>query len=167
MALTVEDGTGVEGADSFVTIAELKTYAGSRGITLPTADADIEKLLVKAKDYLESEVQGKYKGYRTFPKLTTLKWPRTGVEIDGYYLPSTEIPLQLKQAQMQLAIELQTVDPTPTLSGNQIKREKVDVLETEYAIDYKSGQKPPVLTKVSFLLRPLLRNVGGIRVTRV
>jgi hypothetical protein len=166
MALTVEDGTGVAGANSYVTVAEARAYAADRGLTLPVADADVEKLLVKAADYIETEPQGTYKGYRTYPSVDTMKWPRTDVQIDDYALGIGEIPIQLKQAQCQLAVELQTVDPSMTLSGQLIKREKVDTLETEYAIDYRAGQKLPQLTKVDFLLKPLLRNTGILKVIR-
>lgn len=166
MALTVEDGTGKSGADSYVSLDEAKAYFNARGLAFPI-DAAFEKLLVKAMDYLEQEASGPYKGSPTFPGMDTVKWPRTGVVVDEYEIPSSSIPRQLKFAQCQLAFEMQTVDPTPTLSGNIVKREKVDVLETEYAIDYKAGQKPPEVIKVTLLLRPLLRNTPfGLRVSR-
>lgn len=166
MPVTIENGTGIENADSYVSVTEARAYAAARGLTLPVADADVEKLLVKATDYIESEKCGRYKGTRTYPAANKLKWPRFGVVIDGYLVLENEIPIQLKHAQCQLAIELQTVDPTPTTSGAVVKREKVDVIEREFAIDYKSGQKPPVMTKVNLLLQPLIRGGGMIRVVR-
>lgn len=166
MALTVEDGTGKSGADSYVTGTEARKYADDMGLTLPVDDTALDRLLRRAAAVLEEEKSGAYKGERTFPAVDTMKWPRTGVWIDGYELPAGVIPPQLKKVQCQLAFEMQTVDPTPTLSGNLIKREKVDVLETEYAIDYKAGQKPPYMMKVELMLKPLLRNASGLRVSR-
>lgn len=166
MALLVEDGTGVAGANSYVDIDEAREYAADRGLTLPVADADLEKLLIKAADFIETEPRGKYQGTRTFAAVDTMKWPRTGVCIADYELEPNEIPLQLKHAQCQLAFELQTVDPSETLSGQLVKREKVDVIETEYAIDYKAGQKAPIVTKVNSLLDQLVVRGFALRVNR-
>lgn len=166
MALTVEDGSGIEGANSYVSLAEARAYATSRGLTLPADDAQAEALVIKAMDFIESEARGPYKGIPTYPGVDNLKWPREGVVINDAELAPNKIPATLKKAVAQLAIEIQAVDPIPTLSGQVVKREKVDVLETEYAIDYKAGQKPPVMTKVDLLLAPLLRRTGVLQVKR-
>lgn len=167
MALVVENGTGLPGANSYVAVAEARQYAADRGLSLPATDPAVEVLLVRATEYLETAPRGPWQGDKTFPSVDTLSWPRIGVVIDGYELAQDEVPLQLKKALCQLAVEMQTVDPTPTLTGNVVKRKKVDVIETEYAIDYRAGQKPPTMTKVNGLLQPLLRASGMLRVTRI
>ena len=45
MALTIEDGSGVAGANSYIDVAAARTYAAARGLTLPAADGDVEALL--------------------------------------------------------------------------------------------------------------------------
>lgn len=167
MALTVEDGTGVENANSYVDLAYARAYATQRTLALPADDAACEALLIKAMDFIESEARGPYKGDQTYPGVDNLKWPRTGVYIEDVALDPAKIPATLKKAQCQLAVELQTLDALPTLAGQIVKREKVDVIETEYAIDYKAGQKPPVMTKVDLLLAPLLKKTGALRVVRI
>lgn len=166
MALTVEDGTGVENANSYVDLTYARAYAAQRTLALPADDVACEALLIKAMDFIESEARGPYKGSQTYPGVDNLKWPREGVVINDAELAPNKIPATLKKAVAQLAIEIQAVDPIPTLSGQVVKREKVDVLETEYAIDYKAGQKPPVMTKVDLLLAPLLRRTGVLQVKR-
>jgi hypothetical protein len=166
MALTIEDGTGVAGANSYVTLAEARTYATDRGLSLPADDAALSVLLIKAWEYIDMEPRGSYKGNKTYLTSDTAKWPRTDVMVDGVTYASNEVPAVVKKAQIQAAVDIQTTDPTPILAGNLIKRKKVDVIETEYAIDYKAGQKPPTLTKVDMLLQPFLR-YSSLRVVRV
>jgi len=52
--LTVEDGSIVTGANSYVSLAAARSYAAARGATVPAADADLEVMIIKAMDYLES-----------------------------------------------------------------------------------------------------------------
>lgn len=167
MALIVEDGGGVEGANSYVTLVEARAYATDRGLTLPGPDLELTALLIRATDYIESERSGPYQGDPTYTDSyeKTLKWPRTGVIIDGKTYDSDQIPDALKKAQCQLAFELQTYDPTQTTDGRVVKREKVDIIEVEYAT---TGMSPePDFPKVDLLLRPLLRGAGRLRLVRI
>ena len=52
MAITVEDGSGVAGANSYATVAQLMTYAASRGVELEIKDHAAEVLLLKGMDYI-------------------------------------------------------------------------------------------------------------------
>jgi hypothetical protein len=174
MALTVETGAGVLNANSYVTLAEARAYASARGVTLTAVDADLEKILVKATDYLES-FRDKYKGYKLLG-FGYLQWPRSGVVIDGFNLAQTALPVELKNAQAQLAIEISNaVDPLPTFTTgtgtSAIKREKVGDLEVEYAVTPDDTQTAPIISKVDALLLPLLSfgtsGSGCIPVTRV
>ena len=76
--IIVEDGSVVAGANSYVTEAELTTYAADRGITL-TAATDV--LLIKAMDYIESL---SFIGTK-FSEGQSLQWPRSNVYIDGFW----------------------------------------------------------------------------------
>ncbi len=125
MTIVVEDGTGVTGANSYVTELELTSYADARGVTL---SGDPASLLIRAADYSETlSFQGR-KASQDQP----LQWPRTGVTIDGYTVPSDEIPAALISAQIVTALAIdQGRDPLAPI-GPGVKREKVDVLEVEY-----------------------------------
>jgi hypothetical protein len=127
--LIIEDGTGKADAQSLVTAAELVAYASVRGITIPQTTLEQEQLLVRAMDYLESR-ESDLSGNRS-TTAQALAWPRSGVYINGVLFPSDEVPVQAKRAQLVAAIESNSTDLlAPT--GKNIKREKVDVLETEY-----------------------------------
>lgn len=163
MALIVEDGSIVIGANSYVSIIEIRAYCEGRGIELPTADSDVEVMAVLAFDYLES-FRERYKGKPTTDNQRTA-WPRTGVEIDCYSLPSNEIPWQLKEAQCQATGEALEVDLMPNSSA-AVKREKVDVLEVEYQDSVADGV-PPSFPKVYTKLSMLLSSSGyRVRVVR-
>lgn len=181
MALTIEDGTGVVGATSYVTLAEAKSYASARGLVFlgpdgvaTATDPQLEVLLVKAVDYLESR-RARYKGAKVGGS-GYLQWPRinadgTAVVIDGTALavpPAVgSIPVELKAAQCQLAFEIATVDPLPTTTGPAIRQETLDVISTTYAVSDNAGQVLPVLPKVEALLKPLYKNASPLMSVRI
>lgn len=162
MALTIETGAGIPDADSYATVAEVRAYAASRGISLPAADGEVEILLRQATDFLDS-LESRYKGDRVASD-QALAWPRSDVYLFESETPVdiTAIPDQLKRGQMQLACDANTFALQPTGSGREVVRQKVDVIETEYA---KTGQGSvqPVFNKAMAILEPLL-TAGGMSV---
>ena len=160
MTIVVEDGTSVSGANSYVTTDELRTYADLRGLSYPSDDVDIEILLIKAADYLES-FRDRYKGDKS-ASTNALQWPRTDVYIDGYSITKTTIPTELKNAQIQIALDAQTVEISPnelaTDKGDR-KKEKVDVIEVEY-FERSNKRTQPKFTKAMYFLSPLLKQNG-------
>lgn len=167
MPLVIENGSLVAGANSYVSVAEARAYATARASTLPADDTEVEAALIVAMDFLES-LRGEYQGRKVNPATQSLQWPRTGVQIDGWDVPANHIPKELKDAQCQLAIESASgVDLMPTGDGREVIREKVDVLETEWAPG-SGGAAQPIFTKVRAFLAPLLSagGFGGIKVTR-
>lgn len=162
MALVIEDGSGVSGANSYNTVQEIKDYASARGESVPSTDAEIEALAIQATDYME-QFRFDYQGSIVDP-LQALSFPRTGVEIDGYEYPPTILPSQLAKAHAQATIEAYTSELIPNPS-QAVKKEKVDVLEVEYQDTSTSAVGFP---KVEMLLRPLFssRSPFSIRVVR-
>lgn len=172
MALVIEDGTGKADATSYVTVAEARAYATARGVTLPADDSAVEAQLTQAMDYLEAQ-RGRYQGYKTWPVGTTahpdaqgLQWPREGVIIDCHYqLPNNVIPGELKKAQMQAVLEIQAgLSLMPSGDGRVVKREKVDVIETEYMTGNDlgaGGSMGPTFPALDALLEPLFEPCGG------
>lgn len=159
MALVVENGSLVAGANSFVTVAEARAYADARALTLPAEDPAVEAALIVATDYLES-LGARFKGEKTDPENQELQWPRECVNIDGWDVPEDTIPKQLKNAQIQLAIENAAgVDLMPTGDGREVIRKKIDVLETQWAPG-SGGNAQPVFAKVQALLAPLMTSGG-------
>lgn len=168
MALVIENGSLVAGANSYVSVADCRAYAAARQSTLPVDNTAVEAALIVAMDYLES-LRADYQGSKVEPT-QALQWPRTGVVIDGTAWPADAIPPELRNAQCQLAIEgAAGTDLMPTSDGRELIREKIDVLENEWAPGSGGINPQPIFTKVRAFLAPLLSagGSGGLRVTRI
>lgn len=130
MALIIEDGSIVAGANSFTTDAEFQAYALARGEDLPATEAERDALQIRAVDYLflkESKMQG-----CRVNKSQPLMFPRIGVCLFGFDVDSNEIPDNLKNAQMEAALYENVSDLMVNSSGQNIAREKLDVMEVAY-----------------------------------
>lgn len=169
MALVIEDGTVVAGANSYIDLAYARSFAEARGVELSTDDSVVEVQVLIAMDYLESL---SYKGTRTEPDDQLLAWPRTGVTFDGRTFGPHTIPNQLKSAQAQLIIEqfngVVIFSSSSATTGGEdlgVKREKVDVIETEFFSPEESGQMFLAVAEmpaVAALLRGLLKGLGPL-----
>lgn len=163
MALIIENGTNVAGANSYTTLEEIRAFALARGFALTNVDVDLEVLAIKAMDYLES-LRGSYQGTKVYEN-QELQFPRSDVYVDGFLLASTTIPVLLKNAQCQLCIELHNgVDIMPTSTGGSVKREKVDVIEIEYQPSVSTIQK---MRSFNALIEPLLKSGFAFSTLRV
>jgi hypothetical protein len=150
MAVTV-------GVDSYVTEAELAAYAAARGITISGAPS---VLLTKAMDYLDT-LEDQWQGERSVIG-QPLAWPRYPVYIYGSLQLNTAIPTQLKNGQMQLAIEADTQElmPTTAVGGKgSVIEETVDVITVKYAEGQKNTQ--PYFSAAMKILKPLTMTVSG------
>lgn len=170
ITITVEDGTIVAGANSYVSVSDAKAYASDRGVSLPAADDAVAAMLLKAMDYLV-QYRDKWKGV-IVSSVQTLPWPRDGAYITEPYLwPNDEIPMELIHAQAQLVLAVDAgVDLSPTIiAGLPIIREKLGPIETEYAAPSMLGSvgwQTNDFPTVKALLAPLLK-AGGFRLRSV
>jgi hypothetical protein len=104
VALIIENGSIVDNANSFVTAAEMVAYAALRGVAITADTTTQEQQIILAMDYLVSREQS-MKGTRV-SDLQELPYPRFNVRYNGYYITGSEIPKELKNAQIELAIQL-------------------------------------------------------------
>ena len=128
MAFTVEDGSGVEGANAYETIAEVTAYLTDRGRAAEngwsTASASTQQAaIVKATDYAEKRFGPRFVGE---PASDTqgLSFPREG----GFdsrllrHIADDEIPKALKQAIAEYSVRSLDAtllpDPAGSASGH-------------------------------------------------
>jgi hypothetical protein len=165
MALTIETGANIAGANSFATVTEARAWATARGVTLSATDSVVESLLIRAMDYIEAQ-RDRYQGAKTYSD-QTLQFPRTDITVDGIDVPSNTIPKEAKNAQMQLALDVHRgVDLMPTRSGQFVIRDKVGPIETEYSATIGATLQPS-LAAADAILNPLLKDTfTGVRVIR-
>ena len=155
--LIIEDGTIVANANSFATDAELKTYAGIRNYTVPATQPEREALLILAMDYITSKEQ-LLKGYRV-SKDQVLPYPRYGACINGFDIDNNEIPQNLKNAQMELAIQAQNSALFINSQSQNVQREKLGELEVEY---FSGGSWSSIRTDgADTYLKPLMVSNGN------
>lgn len=148
MALIVEDGSIVSGAESYISVADADLYFSNRGeATWAALAANVkEQLLRKSTDYLVQAYRLKWKGSRVGAE-QALDWPRNFVERDDfqasqlngysmiggvYYYPNNIVPIEVKNACAEMALKANNGELAPDLDKRTI-REKVDTLEVEYS----------------------------------
>lgn len=171
MSVVVEDGTVVAGANSFVEVADVRSFAAARGYAgLSLDDAVVEAQLVQATDYLNS-FEDRYRGDRVSAD-QELSWPRANATVNGFDIEEDHIPALLKKAQMQLTIEIAKgfVPNISVAGGKFVKRQKVDVIEIEYATPSDMGGDATMETQIPSVmacLEPLFRGGSALRSVRV
>jgi hypothetical protein len=180
--ITVEDGTGVTNANSYVTIANVDDYVTALGNDAITSNdwqslTDDQKgeAIIVAAQYLERMVRwyglpyfpSRPIGNTPSPKAQTMAWPRTKMHDShgGAVAPGT-IPSELKQAQMFLTLQF-CKDP----SEAQVTIENVSPLKNmkigPIAMDFTATQQDSAVTQFSGTRFPyvefLLKNMGVVR----
>ena len=151
MALVLEDGTAKDDSNTYVLESTFITWLSDNDYTI-TGPSDA--LLLRAAQHVDNKqfIGSKY------TKEQAMQWPREYAEIDGFDVEINEIPAQLIKAQMQCAYDIdQGFDPDAITTQN-IKSEKVDVIEVEYQDNTSSKAYNAALNN---LLRKLLKNGGG------
>lgn len=141
MALIVETGAGVSGANSYVSLADAQAFINARelGATLT------EGHLLRAMDALTDVQWSGYKAAASNP----LPWPRTHVyDADGFSVDTDSVPASVVNAQIWLAYHIASGDDPAAIATPAIKSEKVDVLETTYAVSESAT------TRISLLSLP-------------
>jgi len=156
MTITVEDGLGLAAADSYATVAETEAYGAANGETAFAA------LSVEAKESILVDTTTVLDGMVSWPggllvQTQALSWPRNNAtDREGRVL--TGVPLQIKRAQMELAVQYARIgrtamsQPDPTVSRTVEKVGPVES-ETEYSGGFKANQFPMVWRLLSRIVR--------------
>lgn len=160
MALIVEDGSIVPGAESYATVAYADDYFTKRGNAVWAALASEplkEVALRQATDYMIVVYRDMWQGQRVAAE-QVLDWPRYNVYRDGLYIvPSDIVPDEVQRACCELAVRATTGELLQDQTSS-IVREKVGPIETQYA----AGQNTQTAyTFVNNLLAPFLSGGGA------
>lgn len=105
MAFTVEDGSGVAGANSYCSVIDAGTYHSDRGDTGWTGTDEVKQAaLVRATEYLEARC-----AWSTGTKGTEaqgLSWPRIGAyDRHGWSIDDDVVPQVVQDATAYLALQ--------------------------------------------------------------
>lgn len=137
MAFTVEDETGLEDANAYITVAEFKAYWDDRAFDYSsyTDPDDLQVAIIKATDYIENRFRTRFKGSREFED-QSLSFPRLNLfDEDGRLV--TGLPTLLKHSTAEYAKRALTAELAPDFdiddTGQRVtrKKEKVGPIEEE------------------------------------
>ena len=178
--LTVETGSVVALANSYVSLVEFAAFIGS--IPQPAAtDPELERALILATRYIDGHYRNRWKGSRVLPQTQPLQWPRYGIRLEASssilggiyttgggvqinnYILSTTIPQRLKDATCEAALRALT-EPLAKDTDSSLIRKKVDVLEWEWKPGAVVGQK--TYQVIDQLLSDYLRPSGNTDLVR-
>lgn len=166
--IIVETGLGVVGANSYISVADVRAFAFNRGVAVSENDDTVAAQLINAFDYLETK-ECEFQGERVYIESV---FPRSGVVINEREVSSTEIPSLLIYAQAQLVMaQTNGINIMPNfVASDYVTKEKVGPLETTYADPISAGIAPK-LGAVDAMLAPLFGRCAsggmGIRTVRV
>ena len=148
MAFLVEDGTGLDNANSMSSVTEFDAYYTDRNVDISAlSTTDKESLLIRGADYLSTVYSGSWVGEL---KVSTQSMPFPRILSDG-----TEIfPSAIKSANIQLALKANDGDLLTDV-GQRVVEKKIDVITTKYS-EYSDEQQS--YTSVYNLVKPYLEN---------
>lgn len=138
MALVVENGTGLAGAEAYVSVADAATYLAARGDTTwaAAATADKEAALRRATAAIDGRYGQQFPGTRLRNRLQALEWPRADADdVENYPIAADAVPVEVKNATCEAAlVELGTPGAMmPTVQRDDLlKRVKAGSVEVEY-----------------------------------
>lgn len=159
ITLTVEDGSVVTGANTYVSLADATLFCSNLGLTAWALEAteDQKAAILRGMAFIESQSYVGIKEDQDNP----LKWPRSSAyDEDGYAIDEDEVPTAIVSGLCRAAYEelIESGCLLPNAEGGT-KREKIDVIETEY-FQNPGGSSGTVFQSVLAYLRPFLSGSG-------
>jgi len=162
--LIIEDGTASSySANSYITVAEANQFCANHGLSDWENFDNSDKItaIIRACAFVDAEYH--FKGAK-YSYDSPMQWPRVGVydeinlepEDEEYY---QEIPRALKNACCRAAYE-EAMSPG-VLQANEttnVKREKIDVIETEY---FEKGSSKTIYRTIEGFIKDLITNANG------
>lgn len=162
---TLDAIAGGASANSYVTRSVAQTYFDGRldvDVWTVAGDSNKDRSLIMATNRLEQE---EFAGVRTNIDVQRLKWPRTGITVDGVFQdPDDGIPRIIEEGAAELALHYLKNPTSAADSGLEgFENIKIDVVD----ITPKHSRKADALPqRVIDILDNVLINVAGSTGTR-
>lgn len=164
MALIVEDGTIVAGAESYASVAEADARLAALGFTTwqPLLTAEKEAALRRSFVFMNQTFRSLWKGTKVEGDQPA-DFPRDDMDVEDVILENDIVPLDVKNAQIDLSIKAAAGDLNPDTTGQKLLRKKLGPLEKEFS---NSGTAVAVNRALWMSLAPYLNLSGSNRVIR-
>lgn len=102
VTVVVEDGSGVSGANAYVSVSDWKAYADQQGweyTTTAYSNDQIGSAIIRGRAWLDAAYRSRCPGYRTAGRQQSTAWPRTDViDGDGEEIDDDEVPQDIIDA---------------------------------------------------------------------
>lgn len=161
--LIVETGSGVPGANSWITLDEADAYHEAYGNAAwaPLTDEEKKAALRRATNYIVGAYSGKWKGVRTYEE-QTLPWPRQKVyDYDNQLIPDDVIPTALKDAQAEAGFR-EAIAPNSLLPDRGAGGTITSVSAGSVSVSFDKGASVnPVFGVIDNLLNVFLNDPAG------
>ncbi len=166
MALTVEDGSGLSAANSYVSLEEALAYHADHGNAAwaaATTDEARSAALVRGAAALDGMYGGRWPGVR-YSDLQGLDWPRSSAwDRDGY--PLTGVPAKVKAAACEAAlIELGNAGALSKKSDTGLAELTVGPITKKWLSG--SGAAQTAYPAIKQALARIVRGSGNMTMTR-
>jgi hypothetical protein len=128
MAFVVEDGTGLDDANSGAGVGDADIYFRDRGIAAWTGTSTVKQgALIRATDYIEMRFSTRFKGEKEFPDVQALSFPRLDDNLE-----SIGVPVAYQRAIFEYA--LRTIDGTPLAPDATIPESGISLLSESHKV---------------------------------
>lgn len=165
VSVVVEDGSGIDGANAYLSASDWKAYADQQGWDYSTAAYTYDQIgsaIIRGRAWLDAAYRPRWPGAKTNGREQSTAWPRRdALDGDGEEIADDEIPQEVRDASAEAAWrELQAPGSlAPDLErGGAIKSLKAGSVELTYADSAPAGT---VFSVIDALLMGLLIDLPG------
>lgn len=170
MALVVEDGTIIAGANSLASAAFADAYFDERGVTAWGNIDDTDAALIGGTAYIVNRYRNRWAGRVALHSTQSLPWPRHyAYDDEGRRIATNVIPVAVKQAVCEAALRFgrgDTLNPDVTLSAGIISESKSVANAVSKSVTYARStvvdDSRPTITIIDDLLRGYVRQ-GNVK----
>ncbi len=160
MALTVEDGSVVPNANSFIDLSDARDMALDMGISIADDDTEAETQLRQSYYQLVRSYQNRLQGTIVSQSQTGI-FPRFNVYANGFLVPSDSIPVDVQRAQLEYGNAINGgADFNKTADDQELKKFDVQGVYSEEYKDGSNARTTPRVPAVSQWLQPYLMSTG-------
>ncbi len=169
MTLAVEDGSGVEDADAYISIDDFNTYCDARAFAVDERDAadeeTIEASIRRATLYIDGKYRSSFPGSKVGGRSQSLEWPREDAEdAAGEEIGEDEVPVEVINATAEAAWR-ELLDPgslTPDyVSSQHTQSETVGPISVTYVPQTGASDTRPIVQVIDEILAPLISGGGN------
>lgn len=164
--IVVETGQGLPNANAYAALATVTAYHAAQGNTAWTSVAqsppsDLQlSAIIRATSYIDGRYGREFPGYKVNRRQQALQWPRReAYDRDGEAIDAGSVPIEIVNATCEAALR-EYQNPGGLLpdvvESTRVIREKVDVLEVQYANTSGADAVIPTVTVIDDILANLL-----------